>query len=110
MLGWPKRHGLKERDMLQVKYDKARGILEPGLERGLMRFWPSDGLAPFVEHYWIVRWNLAETKIAETLPYPSMPIVLEEGRAHVVGVMRAKFSRVLKGRGRVVPTKFRPSG
>ena len=96
--------------MLQVKHDKARGILDPGLERGLTRFWPSDDLAPFVEHYWIVRWNLAEPKIAETLPYPSMHMVLEEGRSDVVGVMRGKFSRVLKGRGRVVATKFRPGG
>jgi AraC-like DNA-binding protein len=110
MVGWPKRHELKERDMVQVKHDKARGILDEEAAQGITRFWPSEDLAPFVEHYWIVRWNLAEPRIAETLPHPSVHMVLEEGRSAVVGVMRGKFSRVIEGRGRVVATKFRPGG
>jgi AraC-like DNA-binding protein len=108
MVGWPKQHGLKKRDMLQVKHDERRGILNA--EAMVTRFLPSDDLAPFVEHYWIVRWNLAEPQIAETLPYPSMHVVLEDRRSDVVGVMRGKFSRVIEGRGRVVATKFRPGG
>jgi AraC-like DNA-binding protein len=110
MVGWPKRHGLKERDMLRLKHDNARGILNIGAGQGLTRFWPSDDLAPFVEHYWIVRWNVAAPRIAETLPHPSVHMVLEEGRSDVVGVMRGKFSRVIEGCGRVVATKFRPGG
>jgi AraC-like DNA-binding protein len=106
MLGWAKSQGLKKRDMLRVKHDNARGILNA--EAAVTRFWPSAGLAPFVEHYWIVRWDLAEPQIAETLPHPSVHVVLEDGRGEVVGVMRGKFSRVIEGRGRAVATKFRP--
>jgi AraC-like DNA-binding protein len=104
--------GLNERDKVQVKHDKPRGILNlraSDLVNGLSRYWPSEDLAPFVEHYWIVRWDLSEPGVAETVPHPSVHMVLDScGRSEVVGVMRRKFLRVLEGRGRVVGTKFRP--
>jgi len=103
---------LNERDKVRVKHDKPRGILNvraADATNGLSRYWPSGDLAPFVEHYWIVRWDLSEPRVAETIPHPSIHMVLESsGRSEVVGVMRTKFSRVLEGRGRVVGTKFRP--
>jgi AraC-like DNA-binding protein len=102
---------LKERDMVRLKDEEPRGFLnlrEAVAPQGLSRYWPSDDLAPFVEHHWIVRWNVAEPQITETLPHPSVHMVLERGRSAVVGVMRRKFSRILEGKGRVVATKFRP--
>jgi len=108
MLGSRTAPGLKERDMVRVKHDKPRGILNAGAAEGLNRYWPSDDLAPFVEHFWIVRWNLAEPATAETLPHPSVHMVLGEGRTEVVGVMRGRFSTRLEGIGRVLGTKFRP--
>ena len=105
---------MNERDNVRVKHDPPRGILNRRAEQardGLARFWPSSDLAPFVEHYWVVRWDLAEPLVAETVPHPSVHMVLESGgRAELVGVMRTKFSRVLEGRGRVLGTKFRPGG
>jgi hypothetical protein len=105
---------LKERDKVRVKQDKPRGILNVRAADAaycLSRYWPSADLAPFVEHYWIVRWDLTEPRTAETVPHPSIHIVLEwPGRSEIVGVMRTRSSRVLEGRGRVVGTKFRPGG
>lgn len=105
---------MNERDNVRVKHDPPRGILNRRPEQardGLARFWPSSDLAPFVEHYWVVRWDLAEPLVAETVPHPSVHMVLESsGRAELFGVMRTKFSRVLEGRGRVLGTKFRPGG
>src|SRR5689334_2150178 len=100
--------GLKERDMVRVKHDKARGILNARAAEGLARYWPSEDLAPFVEHYWIVRWSFAEPPTAETLPHPSVHMVLEQEKSELVGVMRGRFSRKLEGTGRVIGTKFRP--
>jgi AraC-like DNA-binding protein len=104
--------GLNERDKVRVKHERPRGILNvrpAEAMSGLSRYWPSPDLAPFVEHYWIVRWDLREPHVAETVPHPSVHMVLETGgRAEIVGVMRTKFTRVLEGRGRVVGTKFRP--
>ena len=108
MLGSRAAAGLKERDMMRVKHDKARGILSARAAEGLARYWPSEDLAPFIEHYWIVRWNFAEPQTAETLPHPSVHMVLEKERSEIVGVMRGRFSRKLEGAGRVIGTKFRP--
>lgn len=103
---------MNERDTVRVKHDKPRGILNVRAVEamsGLSRYWPSPDLAPFVEHYWIVRWDVSEPRVAETIPHPSIHMVLESsGRSEIVGVMRTKFSRVLEGRGHVVGTKFRP--
>lgn len=103
---------MKERDTaVRVKHERPRGILNvrpAEVRHGLARYWPSADLAPFVEHYWIVRWELVEPRVAETIPHPSVHMVLEPGSSEVVGVMRSRFSRRLEGRGRVVGTKFRP--
>jgi AraC-like DNA-binding protein len=103
---------LNERDGVRVKHDRPRGILNvPAAEAasGLSRYWPSEDLAAFVEHYWIVRWDVPAPRLAETVPHPSVHMVMGPGaRTEIVGVMRTKFSRVLRGRGRVVGTKFRP--
>lgn len=94
--------------MVRVKHDKPRGILNARAADGLRRYWPSDDLAPFVEHYWIVRWNVSAPVTAETLPHPSVHMVLGHGPSEVVGVMRGRFTTTLEGAGRVLGTKFRP--
>lgn len=103
---------MNERDTPRIKHDPPRGILNlrPGERpQDLTRYWPSAALAPFVEHYWIVRWDLSAPFVAETVPHPSVHLVIDAaGTGEVVGVMRSKFSRVLEGRGRAVGTKFRP--
>ncbi len=103
---------MKERDGVRIKRDPPRGVLNvrpPDAANGLSRYWPSADLAPFIEHYWIARWDLAEPRLAETVPHPSVHMVLESSaRFEVVGVMRTRFSAILEGRGRVVGTKFKP--
>jgi AraC-like DNA-binding protein len=105
---------LNKRDGVRVKHERPRGILnlrpaEAQAGSGLTRYWPSADLAPFVEHYWSVRWDLSEPRVAETVPHPSVHVVLADGgEGEVVGVMRRKFTRVLQGRGRVLGTKFHP--
>ena len=105
--------GLKKSDKVRVKPDPPRGILNvrpAAAGDGLALYSPSSDLDPFVEHYWIVRWDLTAPRVAETVPHPSVHMVLEAGRSEIVGVLRRKFSRVLAGRGWVVGTKFRPGG
>src|SRR5450432_85993 len=106
--------GLNKRDMTyRPRHDKRNGLLhfkaaEP--IAGFWRYWPSPDLAPYVEHYWTVEWNLPEPQLRETLPYPSAHIILEPGVALLGGVNTAKFSRMLEGNGRVLGVKFRPGG
>jgi AraC-like DNA-binding protein len=93
----------------------TRGILNPaeGLKRfSLARYEPSADLAPFVDRYWIVRWDLtgAEPFEQETLPFPCTHVSCMEGESAVHGVGTRRFVARLDGRGRVVGTKFKPAG
>src|SRR5215213_1442350 len=76
----------------------------------LSRHLPSHALRFFIEHYWIVRWDLRgrEPYLQETLPHPCVHLVIERGRSGIVGVMTGKFSHLLADEGRVFGVKFRP--
>jgi AraC-like DNA-binding protein len=99
--------------MAILKQDQPRGVLKSGVSSGEIvhaRYLPAPDLAPFVEHYWTVEWDLAEPKVVETLPHPSVHLVLEPGSAQLAGIHTARFSRFLAGRSRVFGVKFRPGG
>ena len=73
---------------------------------------PAADLAPFVEHYWIVRWDLRgrDPYTQWVLPYPSVNVTFTPGRCRVAGVPRGRFGEQLSGTGRVVGVRFRPGG
>ncbi len=76
-----------------------------------MRFEPPADLASYVEHLWIVRWQLGSGSTeARTLPHPSVHWTVEGEESEIFGVMRGCYARTLEGSGRVVAVKFRPGG
>jgi AraC-like DNA-binding protein len=90
---------------------KPRGVLNPHVFDGDVRHArvaPLAELAPFVEHFWIVHWDLRRPFRVETLPHPSVHFTIENRRSAIGGVNTGKFSRLLSGRGRVFGIKFRP--
>jgi AraC-like DNA-binding protein len=90
-----------------------RGILRPhGAPFSLSRPGPAPDLAGFVERHWIVRWDLRGQApyLSETLPHPSVHLVVEPHGAAVYGVPTQRWSRLLEGRGEAVGTKFLPGG
>ena len=76
------------------------------------RFRPDPALEPFVEHYWSVAWDLrGQAPVTrETLPHPSVHLVIEAGRSGLAGPSAARFSRTLEGEGRALGVKFLPGG
>ncbi|MGT2492910.1 DUF6597 domain-containing transcriptional factor [Cupriavidus basilensis] len=56
----------------------------------LGRYLPSEALAPFVEHYWIVEWNLEghAPEVQRVLPYPNANLVFDHGQTAIFGVVR----------------------
>ncbi len=114
MLAQQAASGLNKRDMVTRKFDKPRGMLYAEVTTSTSeqhwRYWPSDDLAPFIEHYWTIEWNVPEPQVRETLPHPSAHIVLESGQAQLAGAFTKKFTRILVGSGRVLSVKFRPGG
>jgi AraC-like DNA-binding protein len=95
--------------------ESTKGILGPGaLDKKfhLSRHVPSNDLSFFIEYYWIVKWDLRGEKPyeAETLPYPSVNVVVEKGKSGIWGVVTGRFTRRLEKKGEAFAIKFRPGG
>jgi AraC-like DNA-binding protein len=103
--------------MTHRKASPPRGILRSGVADSTryryVRYHAPRDLAVYIEHFWLVEWDLRgrEPELAETLPHPSVHIIFEpDGKSHVRGPSRSKFSRVLKDRGGIFAVKFTPAG
>jgi AraC-like DNA-binding protein len=85
-------------------------------ERGRFRherYHPSPHLERYVEHYWVVEWDLRgeAPEPAETLPHPSVHMIFErDGKSRIRGAARKKFSKLLEDKGGVFAVKFTPGG
>lgn len=73
---------------------------------------PSSVLAPFVEHYWVTRWDRRglPPRDASALLDPCVHLQIVDGRAQVVGVLRGTLRMRIEGVGCVVGVQFRPGG
>ena len=102
-----------------------RGVLQPTDPSGgkflHLRLAPPPHLTSWVQHYWMVQWDLREfePRSQETLPHPSVQLLFEQDlqktdaapkEAEVAGVCTGKFSRQLEGWTRVFGVKFKPGG
>lgn len=88
----------------------ARGVLHAAdADVKHTRTAPVAALAELIEHFWSVTWDLKEPLYPQTLPHPSVHVLIEGARHEVAGVSTRRFSRVLSGRGRVFGIKFRPA-
>ena len=77
----------------------------------LTRFEPSPDLAPYVENYWLILWDLRgkPAYVQENLSHPSQHLVLNpQDKTGIFGVATGRFSYRLAERGRVLGTKFHP--
>jgi len=93
----------------------GRGVLRPGLAAThfrLARHKPPDALAPFVDYYWIPRWDLRGQPAYEQtiLPHPNVHLVFEAGGAGIFGVDRRLFARSLAGLGLAFGVRFGAGG
>lgn len=93
-----------------------RGILRAPRADGLLearRFVPSEALAPFVHHYWWIRWSLRSPFVGEALPHPAAQIRWTRAhgntRAVVQGVTSGALARTLSGNGETFGVSFRPA-
>lgn len=102
----------KSAKVIRQKPTKHRGILDPtnaAKHFQLNRYLPSSDLASFVEHYWIIRWDLRNhpSYTSEVLPYPNINLTFTQDRAWITGVTTGKYDYELKGTGVIVGVRFR---
>src|SRR6266705_4535808 len=93
----------------------GRGVLRPDLAAThfrLSRHEPSEALAPFVDYYWIPRWDLrGQPPYEQTiLPHPNVTLVFEASGAGIFGVDRRLFTRSLSGLGLGFGIRFSAGG
>ena len=93
-------------ELFDPEVGQARGMLRRTLAAGKMRHSrrrPASDLAPWIAHYWIIRWDLrgCPPHIAESLPHPNVHLIFENESAVIAGVQINKFHRVLEGQGHV---------
>ena len=103
--------------MVQRKTDPPRGMLKTAASERQRyrheRYHPSPDLERYVEHFWVVEWDLrgAAPERAETLPHPSVHMIFErDGKSRIRGAARKKFSKLLDDKGGVFAVKFTPGG
>ncbi|MER7535937.1 helix-turn-helix domain-containing protein [Streptomyces sp. NPDC097704] len=103
----------------------TRGIVDPAELLSRVRFRrhvPAPELRPYLEHYWLMDWELPEPYASHLVPHPSVNVVFQRyGRlgapaedarawAEVSGVGLGLFTQKLTETGRVCGVQFRPGG
>ncbi|MFE2943703.1 DUF6597 domain-containing transcriptional factor [Streptomyces sp. NPDC059255] len=98
----------------------TRGIVDaPGLFARVRfrRREPAPALRPYLEHYWLIDWDLEQPYVSHVVPHPSVNVVFQRfdtpgpvAFGEVAGVGLELFAQKLEGRGRVCGVQFRPGG
>ncbi|MDI3390743.1 helix-turn-helix domain-containing protein [Streptomyces sp. B-S-A8] len=81
---------------------------------------PAEPLRPYLEHYWLIDWDLPEPYASHVVPHPSVNVVFQRSGAggpgdfrdlgEVAGIGLELFTKKLDGTGRVCGVQFRPGG
>jgi AraC-like DNA-binding protein len=90
-------------------------VLKAGADEDRFRYLrrlPARDVAVFVEHFWMIRWDLrgVAPHNAQTVSHPSVQLGLQKGKSRIYGVVKGRSSHVLKGLGEIFGVKFRPGG
>ena len=93
----------------------GRGVLHQkaaGSQFSLTRRDPSAAMTPFVDFYWIVRWDLRGRPPHDQtiLPHPNVNLTFEQTGAVIYGVDRGLFVRRIEGQGVTLGVRFRAGG
>ncbi|NGO48482.1 helix-turn-helix domain-containing protein [Streptomyces ureilyticus] len=96
----------------------TRGIVDAAELFSRVRFRrrePAEPLRPYLEHYWLIDWDLPTPYASHVVPHPSVNVVFQaftgrEPFGEVAGIGLELFTQKLQARGRVCGVQFRPGG
>jgi hypothetical protein len=93
-------------------YD-PRGRLDPaGFARHVefQTYAPPSDMAPFVEHFWMVRWDAPQDTYAseEVMHRPYVDVFVSPAHSGIQGTFRGRRTYMATGSGRIVGARFRP--
>jgi AraC-like DNA-binding protein len=115
MIGNEKMPGLEKRDCTRAVDSLPRGIIDPRGSAARIRvsyYTPSPPLASFIDHHWIVEWDLTgrPSEKQRALPSPNAHLVVGPGQSALFGIVRGAYCHTLAGSGRVLGLRFRTGG
>lgn len=101
--------------MNKQKVEKLRGVVGLDLAQqrfSLDRFYPSAHLEPFIEHYWLISWNLPKgtSHTQQVVSHPCINISFLQNNSSVSGVNTKQFEHTLCDSGNLVGIRFTPAG
>lgn len=94
----------------------SRGVMDPQWffkNFSLRCYSPSSQLAPFVEHFWVIRWDpqhLPSPSYDYILTRPAITMSFSKHRPYIRGIVTEKILFTLAGDGVEVGVKFTPGG
>lgn len=101
--------------MNKPKIEKPRGVV--GLNQAqqnfsLERFFPSDQLKHFIEHYWLISWDLPHgtTHTQHVISHPCIHLTFIQNNSSITGIVTKRFEHTLSGQGNLVGIRFTPAG
>jgi AraC-like DNA-binding protein len=112
MIGKTRQKPAEVEEYFDPEVGKARGILSrhPPVEGKFRhsRRSPAAGLTCWIDHYWMVSWDLRGhgPYRPQTLPHPNFQVVFEKDHSLVSGVSTSLFTRTLEGKSHVFGVKF----
>ena len=94
---------------------EPRGRLDPAGFARHVQFTttpPPPDLAQFVEHFWVIRWDVADGtyQSAEVMHRPYVDLFAAADQSGIQGTFRGKRIYPATGTGRIVGVRFRPGG
>ena len=78
----------------------------------LKRFFPSDDLKHFIEHYWLIGWGLPDGVMhrQRVISHPCVHLTFLKNASSITGVVTQQFEHSLSGQGNLVGVRFTPAG
>lgn len=101
--------------MNKLKTSQPVGILNVDYFQNnfsLSTYSPKKYLQDYVEHYWLISWDMPEGKShqQDVIPHPSTHLTFLKNTSHIQGICKEKYSHTLQGSGNIVGIKFKPAG
>ncbi|UGY17688.1 AraC family transcriptional regulator [Bradyrhizobium septentrionale] len=105
----------KTRQHLSDQPALPRGVLNPRDSAKRIQVWRypvSERFSAFLDHHWVIEWNLTGQEPQEqcVLPSPHAHLVVSPRETALFGVVRGVEARRLDGRGRAFGLRFRAGG
>lgn len=101
--------------MNKQKTEKLRGVVRMKQAQesfSLNRYFPSERLQHFIEHYWLISWQLPDgvEHKQHVISHPAVNLTFIQNNSTITGIVTKRFEHILRGSGNLIGVRFTPAG